>query len=183
MTLLKARGLKIFSADTCSCSPLYCVFFEGIRRLSISIQDSGKGKVGEEEANVADVEKLISMTSVPLEVRKEDFRPLQNIFCSVSGVLLFCTSTFFATCPLRWVAVYQGSYKKEGGDRHSLSFLLRLQCISLGCLEGGKWKVADKRKNEKEPLHSFIEKEEFRSKDKKAFLKKVSCHPVRPESG
>ena len=48
MQLLKARALKFFSADTCSCSPLYCVieYFGGRRRLSISIQDRGKGKEG-----------------------------------------------------------------------------------------------------------------------------------------
>ncbi len=188
MTLLKARSLKNFSADTCSCPSLYCVIADlGGKKAFINIDTGqGKGKRGGRGSKSCRRGKTYFHDKCAAGSPQRGFSPLAKHFLQYfRRPSFFCTSTFFATCPLRWVAVYQGSYKKEGGDRHtlSLSFEAPVYSISLGCLVVGNEKWQTNENKEKEHLRSFIKKKEFRSKGKNAFLKKVSCHPVRLESG
>ncbi len=106
-------------------APVLCNRIFGGKKTFINIY-TGSGereKRGEEETNVAGLAKLVSMTSVLLEVRKEDFRPLQNIFCSFSGVLLFCTSTFFCNLSLCAESPFiKGARRRAETDTLSLSF-------------------------------------------------------------
>ncbi len=163
-------------------APVLCNRIFGGKKTFINIDTGqGKGKEGEEEANVADVAKLISMTSVPLEVRKEDFRPLQNIFCSVSGVLLFfARPLFLKLVPCAESPFIKRARRRAGTDTLSLSFEAPVYSISLGCLAVGNEKWQTNEKNEKEPLHSFIEKEEFRSKGKNSIFKESLLSPCTP---
>ncbi len=158
-----------------------CIFFGGKKTFINIDTGQGKGKRGGRRRSKCCIRgKTYFHDKCAAGSPQRGFSPLAKHFLQC-----FRRPSFFARpLFLRLVPCAESPFIKRelgGGRRQTLSlFPLRLQCTSLGCLVVGNEKWQTNEKNEKEPLRSFIEKEEFRSKGKKAIFKESLLSPCTP---